>query len=96
MAKIKNMHYTICLKVISSSAQVALPPAFARLEQRGGGGASKKAHICKVCGKEGRGSVIKEHIEANHLDGMAIPCNLCGKTSRSRHALKTHKHNYHK
>ena len=35
MAKIKNMHYTICLKVISSSAQVALPPAFARLEQRG-------------------------------------------------------------
>ena len=36
MAKIKNMHYTICLKVISSSAQVALPPAFAPLEQRGG------------------------------------------------------------
>ena len=35
MAKIKNMHYTICLKVISSSVQVALPPAFARLEQRG-------------------------------------------------------------
>ena len=29
------MHYTICLKLISSSAQVALPPAFARLEQRG-------------------------------------------------------------
>ena len=29
------MHYTICLKLISSSGQVALPPAFARLEQRG-------------------------------------------------------------
>ena len=49
-----------------------------------GGGGSKKAYTCKVCGKEGRGSVIKEHIESNHLDGMAIPCNLCGKTSRSR------------
>ena len=35
MAKIENMHYTICLKLISSSAQVALPPAFAPLEQRG-------------------------------------------------------------
>ena len=55
-----------------------------------GEGGSRKAHICKVCGKEGRGSVIKEHIESNHLDGIAIPCNLCGKTSRSRPALKTH------
>ena len=34
------MHYTICLKLISSSAQVALPPAFARLEQRGAGAQS--------------------------------------------------------
>ena len=26
------------------------------------------ADICKVCGKEGLGSVIKQHIEVNHLD----------------------------
>ena len=29
------MHYTICLQLISSSGQIALPPAFARLKQRG-------------------------------------------------------------
>ena len=35
MAKIKNLHYTICLNVFSSSGHVAFPPAFAQLEQRG-------------------------------------------------------------
>ena len=34
-AKIENMNYTICLQLISSSGQIVLPPAFARLEQRG-------------------------------------------------------------
>ena len=36
LAKIKNLHSTICLKVFPSSGRVALPPAFARNEQRGG------------------------------------------------------------
>ena len=31
MAKIKNLHYTICLNVFSSSGHVALPKAFAQL-----------------------------------------------------------------
>ena len=57
---------------------------------------NKKAHICKVCGKEGQGNDIKQHIEANHLEGMTFPCNLCEKTPRSRHALKQHKYTYHK
>ena len=35
MAKIENMHYTICLQLISSSGQIGLPPAFVSLEQRG-------------------------------------------------------------
>ena len=34
MAKTENMHYTICLQLISSSGQIAVPPAFAWLEQR--------------------------------------------------------------
>ena len=42
------------------------------------------AHRCKVCGKEGMGSAIKDHIEANHLEGIVIPCNLCDKTFRYR------------
>ena len=49
------------------------------------------AHLCKVCGKEGRGRDIKDHIEANHLEGIIIPCNLCEKTFRSRNGLRMHK-----
>ena len=54
-----------------------------------------KAYICQICGKEGRQSNIKDHIEANHLAGISIPCSLCEKTFRSRdslrHPIKTHK-----
>ena len=35
MSNIKDMHYTICLNVISSSGRFALPPLFGELEQRG-------------------------------------------------------------
>ena len=51
----------------------------------------KLAHICKVCGKEGQGRDIKDHIEANHLEGILIPCNLCDKTFRSRNSFRPHK-----
>ena len=53
------------------------------------------AHTCKVCGKEGMGSAIKDHIEANHLEGISIPCNFCNKTFRSRNGLRLHKRQYH-
>ena len=46
------------------------------------------ADRCKVCGKEGKN--IKDHIEANHLEGIIIPCNLCDKTFRSRNSLRHH------
>ena len=48
------------------------------------------AYRCKVCGKEGHGRNIKDHIEANHLEGIAIPCNHCEKTFRSRNSFKLH------
>ena len=48
------------------------------------------AYLCKVCGKEGKGNAIKDHIEANHLEGIIIPCNLCDKTFRSRKRLRNH------
>ena len=44
---------------------------------------SRFADVCKVCGKEGFGRNIKDHIEANHLEGIVIPCSLCNKTFRS-------------
>ena len=50
-----------------------------------------KADQCMVCGKEGMSSAIKDHIEANHLEGIVIPFNLCDKTFRSRNALRLHK-----
>ena len=52
------------------------------------GNSNQKADRCKVCGKEGMGSNIQDHIEANHIEGIVIPCNLCEKTFRSRNALR--------
>ena len=57
---------------------------------------SKLGSICKGCGKEGKRSEIKRHIESFHIEGLSIPCNLCNKTSKSRHALGIHKTINHK
>ena len=51
--------------------------------------------ICKVCGKEGGMSNLKVHIEANHITGVTHTCDICKKTSRSRHALYMHKREHH-
>ena len=53
------------------------------------------ASICKVCGKEDRLHVIRDHIEANHVEGISIPCDYCDKVSSSRAALKMHRFKYH-
>ena len=50
-----------------------------------------RAYICQVCGKEGAHNAIKDHIEANHLEGISLPCSSCDKTFRSRKALRRHK-----
>ena len=51
---------------------------------------TQPAYICKMCGKEARSRDMKDHIEANHLEGVTIPCNLCDKTFRSRQTLRHH------
>ena len=56
----------------------------------------EKAFICKVCGKEGKGTNIVNHIEANHLEGISIPCDYCGKVFGARRHLRDHKAKYHK
>ena len=48
------------------------------------------AYICKLCGKEAQSRDMKDHIEANHLEGVVIPCNLCDKTFRSRKSFRRH------
>ena len=49
-----------------------------------------RAFACKVCGKEGQKCNIKDHIEANHLEGINIPCSFCEKSFRSRDSLRHH------
>ena len=55
------------------------------------GDGERRAKICKVCGKEGQSMAIRDHIEANHLEGVSLPCNVCEKTFRSRMILRKHK-----
>ena len=59
------------------------------------GNQTRKAYACKVCGKEGQRINIINHIEANHMEGIAIPCNLCGKVFRSRSSFRKHTNNQH-
>ena len=56
----------------------------------------RTSSICKVCGKEGLWNKIRDHIEANHLEGISLPCDYCGKTLSSRASLATHKSKTHK
>ena len=58
---------------------------------------------CTICGKEALGNLhpttarhsLEKHIET-HLDGLSFPCQLCGKTFRSRNALNIHRTRNHK
>ena len=59
-------------------------------------GKRQTANICKVCGKEGQIVAIRDHIEANHLEGVSLPCNLCEKTFRSRQTLRLHKNSHNR
>ena len=54
-----------------------------------------KAFVCQVCGKEGLGNQIRRHIEANHIEGISIPCNSCDKTVSTRNALSKHNSKHH-
>ena len=51
---------------------------------------------CNTCGKEGEKSELRKHIEANHLEGVLIPCNLCEETFRSRNARDVQIFRHHK
>ena len=55
-----------------------------------------RARICKVCGKEGSMVQIRDHIEAYHITGISIPCDICGKAQGSRNSLTAHKSVYHR
>ena len=66
-----------------------------KFSNRSGPGKAR-GRICNVCGKEGDYTTITNHIEANHLSGLPIPCHLCGTIAKTRAALRVHKGTYHK
>ena len=45
-------------------------------------GQQGRARICKVCEKEGSMINIMNHIEANHINGISIPCDLIIQNKR--------------
>ena len=45
--------------------------------------AQGRTRICKVCGKEGSCRSIMNHIEAIHITGISVPCEICGNTIKS-------------
>ena len=51
---------------------------------------------CVPCGKEATSGDLKKHIEANHLEGISIPCDFCEKTFRSRDSFGKHLRHFHK
>ena len=53
-------------------------------------------YVCNNCGTEGIHGQVRNHIEANHLEGISVPCNFCEKTFRSRNSKTTHVSVYHK
>ena len=65
-------------------------------EMRNGTPKQETSRICRVCGKEGLPKHIRNHIEANHLEGLCIPCDFCDKTFSLRNSLTTHKGRFHK
>ena len=56
----------------------------------------RRKKVCNVCGKEADYRVIKDHIEANHIEGISIPCNSCDKMFRLRSSLQMHINKNHK
>ena len=55
-----------------------------------------RARTCKVCGKEGSMTHIRDHIEAHHIAGIALLCGQCGHISKSRASLNNHNYRIHR
>ena len=51
--------------------------------------------FCKSCNKSAKqSSQIRKHAEV-HIEGLALPCPLCGDSFRSRQRLADHKRRQH-
>ena len=51
---------------------------------------------CIECGKTSRYITnLKDHVEANHLEGLTFRCPECQKVSKSRQSLRAHMKTIH-
>ena len=76
------------VKSMIEKGQIMIP-----VGKRNGMPREETSRICKVCGKEGSITLIKQH---NHLEGICIPCDFCDNTFSSRNALNQHKSKLHR
>ena len=81
---LENLDETVKSMMVTSENRIAIGKQFGR------------KRICTACGKEGHVSSIMNHIESIHLTGLQIPCNICGKTVKSRQSLAMHKVETHR
>ena len=55
---------------------------------------------CKICGKSANKKNARQqmryHVEGKHLEGLSLPCDICGKIFRSRNSMLVHKTRHHK
>ena len=53
--------------------------------------------VCRQCGKtSAKLGNIRDHIEANHIDGPRRVCQICMRSFKSSASLRMHKIRYHK
>ena len=57
-----------------------------------------KGYACKICENTEfkKKDHMRNHIEANHIEGVTHPCTKCGKSYRSTHCLTQHVSKYHR
>ena len=54
-------------------------------------------YSCKLCGKSSdKKHNMLQHIESNHMQGLAFPCSRCDKSCKTRRALQQHVLHEHK
>ena len=88
-------NFSGCTALDELDTKVKSMMTFSENRIQGNSTSQGRARTCKVCGKEGQRNNIMTHIEANHIDDISIPCNICGKMNQSRNALNTHNRQYH-
>ena len=83
------------IETLVNSFQV-LDEKIMSLLEKGDPSEKENIYYCNVCGLRGMKNSLKDHVEAKHLEGISLPCNICEKAFKSRVSLRMHKSRMHK